>query len=80
MHRRSELWADNSWFMQHDNASSHTGLVFHDFFFEDEEIDLEKQIKHFEINKIPNFLSNFVAIDVTASKKSTCDKKQADKQ
>jgi len=30
--KRPELWADNSWFLHHDNAPSHTALVLRDFF------------------------------------------------
>jgi len=30
--KRSELWADNSWFLHHDNASSHTALILRDHF------------------------------------------------
>ena len=30
--KRSELWANNSWFVHHDNAQSHTALGLHDHF------------------------------------------------
>ena len=30
--KRPELWADNSWFLHHDNAPSHTALVLRDHF------------------------------------------------
>ncbi|XP_011263146.2 uncharacterized protein LOC105255530 [Camponotus floridanus] len=30
--KRPELWANNSWFLHHDNAPSHTALVLRDFF------------------------------------------------
>lgn len=30
--KRPDLWKNNSWFMHHDNAPSHTALVLRDFF------------------------------------------------
>ena len=30
--KRPELWANNSWFLHHDSAPSHTALVFRDHF------------------------------------------------
>lgn len=30
--KRPELWADNSWFLHHDNAPSHTALVLRNHF------------------------------------------------
>ena len=30
--KRPELWANNSWFLHHDNAPSHTALVLRDHF------------------------------------------------
>lgn len=30
--KRPELWADNSWFLHHDNAPSHTALILREFF------------------------------------------------
>lgn len=30
--KRPDLWKDNSWFLHHDNAPSHTALVIRDFF------------------------------------------------
>ena len=30
--KRPELWANNSWFLHHDNALSHTALVLRDHF------------------------------------------------
>lgn len=30
--KRADLWADNSWFLHHDNAPSHTALVLRDHF------------------------------------------------
>ena len=30
--KRSELWANNSWFLHHDNAASHTALFLRDHF------------------------------------------------
>ena len=30
--KRSELWSDNSWFLHHDNAPSHTALILRDHF------------------------------------------------
>ena len=30
--KRQELWANNSWLLHHDNASSHTALVLRDHF------------------------------------------------
>jgi len=30
--KRPELWADNSWFLHHDNAPSHTALILRDHF------------------------------------------------
>lgn len=30
--KRPELWRENSWFLHHDNAASHTALVLRDFF------------------------------------------------
>ncbi|CAH2096444.1 unnamed protein product [Euphydryas editha] len=30
--KRPKLWADNSWFLHHDNAPSHTGLILREFF------------------------------------------------
>ena len=30
--KRPDLWKDNSWFLHHDNAPSHTALVLRDYF------------------------------------------------
>ena len=30
--KRPDLWKDNSWFLHHDNAPSHTALILRDFF------------------------------------------------
>ncbi|CAK1600930.1 unnamed protein product [Parnassius mnemosyne] len=30
--KRSKLWADNSWFLHHDNAPTHTALILREFF------------------------------------------------
>ena len=30
--KRPDLWKDNSWFLQHNNAPSHTALVLRDHF------------------------------------------------
>ena len=30
--KRPELWANNSWFLHHDNAPSHTALILREFF------------------------------------------------
>ncbi|CAK1594867.1 unnamed protein product [Parnassius mnemosyne] len=30
--KRPELWADNFWFLHHDNAPSHTALILREFF------------------------------------------------
>ena len=30
--KRPDLWKDNSWFLHHDNAPSHTALVIRDHF------------------------------------------------
>ena len=38
--KRPELWANNSWFLHHDNAPPHTALVLRDHFVRNHRIRL----------------------------------------